>query len=217
MSRTNFVADRSMGVSTLLLLSLLSMSTFYGCAAQKPQLRASQYRFSYEEKAYRIRSIISDDHAQSYNELIGKDFLAADFDQDRIIDCILLGEAKLSEVQKIYEYGLDRVTQENKLQVRNPAISSYLHEDNSFQIEMRSFRPTDGRPFNEFRIIDKRQVVSPLIVILVDRNADGTLDEVLKGETSLENAQSHYAEVIAEGMLKGELVKVKGAILVKEK
>jgi hypothetical protein len=206
-----------MGMSSFFLLFLLSISTFYGCATQKPQLRASQYRFSYNEEAYRIRSIISDDRSQSYNELVGKDFLAADFDQDRIIDCIMLGEAKLSEVQKIYEYGLDRVTQENKLQVRNPAISRYLHEDNSFQIEMRSFRPTDGRPFNEFRIIDKRQMVAPQPIILVDRNADGTLDEVLKGETSLENAQSHYAEVIEEGLLKGELVKVNGSILVKEK
>ncbi len=206
-----------MRVSTLLLLSLLSTLPHCGCATQKPLLRASQYRFNYNEEAYRIRSISSQDRSESYNELIGKDFLAADFDQDRIIDCIVLGEAKLSEVQKIYEYGLDRVTQENKLQVRNPDISRYLHENNGLQIEMRSFRPADARPFNEFRIIDKRQMVSPQAVVLVDRNADGTLDEILKGEMSLESAQTHYTEVIETGLLKGELVRANGTVLVKEK
>ena len=188
-----------------------------GCATRKPQLRASQYRFTYQDEYYRIRSISSQDASESYNELIGDDFLAADFDQDRIIDSILLGEANLSEVQKIYEYGLDRVTQENKLQVRNPGISRYVHEDNGVQIELRSFRPADGLPFNEFRIVDKRQIVSAQAVILVDRNADGSLDEILKGTMSLEDAQSHYSQVIATGLRKGELVRVNNTVLVKEK
>ena len=217
MEKINFIIDHLKMVSIFFGAILLSIFLFYGCAPQKPQLRVSQYRFNFEDDTYRIRSISSTDKSQSYNEIIGEKFVAADYDQDRIIDCILLGEASLNEVQKIYEYGLNEVSKEKKLQVRNPDIDRYLLEQNDIQLEIRSFRPTNAQPFNEFRIADNRPLVRPEIIIVVDHNADGNLDEVLKGSISLDKAQSQYAEAIAAGLQKGELIKVNGKILVKEK
>jgi hypothetical protein len=187
------------------------------CAHQKPQFNVSQYRFNFESQTYRIRSISSNDKSESYNELIGEKFVATDYDQDRIIDSILLGEVSLGEAQQIYDYGLNEVSKEKKLQVRNPSIDRYLHEKNDFQLEIRSFRPINAQPFNEFKITDNRPLVRPETIIIVDQNADGILDEVLKGSVSLEKAQSQYAEAIAAGLQKGELIKENGTILVKEK
>lgn len=217
MEKMNFIIDKFRKVPTLFSGIFLSIFLFYGCAPQKPQLRVSQYRFTFEDDSYRIRSISSTDKSQSYNEIIGEKFVAADYDQDGIIDCILLGEVDLNEAQKIYEYGLNEVTKEKKLQVRNPSINRYVHDTNDFQLEIRTFRPTNAQPFNEFKITDTRPLVRPEIIILVDQNADGTLDEVLKGKVSMGQVQSRYAEAIAAGLQKGELIKVNGTILVKEK
>ena len=217
MRKTKSIICQLQMISPVFLGLLLSIFMFYGCATQMPQLSVSQYRFNFNDETYRIRSISSEDKTESYNELIGENFMAADFDQDRIIDCILLGEVSLNEAQKIYEYGLDEVTKENKLQVRIPTINRYVHESNDFQIEIRSFRPTNAQPFNQFKITDNRPVVHPEIIIIVDQNADGTLDEVLKGEVTLEKVQSQYAEVIEAGLQKRELIKVNNTILVKEK
>ncbi len=217
MGKANFIINQLKRVSTFFLGFLLIIFMLYGCATQKPQLSTSQYRFNFKDETYRIRSISSEDRTESYNELIGENFMAADFDQDRIIDCILLGEVSLNEAQRIYEYGLDMVTKEDKLQERLPTINRYVYENYDFHLEIRSFQSTNARPFNEFKIIDKRPVVSPQIIVIVDQNADGTLDEVLKGKVTLEKVQSQYEEAIAAGLEKGELIKVNNTILVKEK
>jgi hypothetical protein len=217
METTNFIINRLKRVPAFFWGFFLCIVTLYGCASQKPQLNVSQYRFNYNDQAYRIRSISLEDKKESYNEIIGQNFLAIDFDQDRVIDRILLGEVSLNEAQKIYEYGLDEVTRENKLYVRVSSNHRYVHENPDFHLEIRSFRPTNAHPFNEFKIVDSRQMVSPQTIVIVDKNADGTLDEVLKGTVALEEAQCRYTEAIEAGLRKGELAKVNGMILVKEK
>lgn len=217
MEKTNFIIDPVKRISIFFGGLLLIVFMLYGCAAHKPQVRVSQYRFNLEDNTYRIRSISSKDKAESYNELIGVKFMAVDYDQDGIIDCILLGEASLDEAQKIYEYGINGVAKENKLQVLNPGINRYIQEKNDFQIEIRSFRPVNAQPFNEFKITDNRPIVRPEVIILVDQNADGILDEVLKGSVALEEYQPQYDEMISSGLQKGDLIKVNGTILVKEK
>lgn len=210
--------NRVKRVFSFFLGSLLSIFMLYGCASQKPQLNASMYRFTYDNaEAYRIRSISSEDTSASYNELIGQNVLAVDFDQDRILDYIVLGEMSLSEAQKVYEHGISNLAKENKLRVRTPDIFRYIHASNGLQIEIISFRPANAPPFNEFKIIDKRPVVCPEPIIVLDKNADGTLDETLKGPAAPQDVQSQYLEAIGAGLLKNTLVKVDGAILVREK
>jgi len=193
---------------------LLGIIAHCGCAGPKDHFRVSQYRFDVDDEIYRIRSIATPDNGESYNEIIGRDFMAADFDQDGIVDRILLGQASLSEAQRVYEHGLKRVTAENRLQVRNPRVNRYVHENNDFLVEISSFRPSNARPFNEFKITDQRPLVHPLVIVILDHDADGTLDEVLKGAEVPENAQSQYAKAIETGLSKRELVKVDNLILV---
>lgn len=214
MEKTNFIVDSlKAALFTKLLLTIFALC---GCAGQKPQLQAAQYRFVYDEATYRIRSISAKDKTAAYNELVGANFLAVDFDQDRLIDRIQLGETSLSDAQKIYEYGLERLNRENRLQLRLPEVQGYVHESCDFHLEMISFRPVNAQPFNEFKIIDKRQLAAPELIVMVDQNADGKLDEVLKGTATPEEIQPQYDAVIAAGLQKGELIKVNSTILVKE-
>lgn len=217
MGKMNLEADQSKKVSALQVAFVVAVVMLSGCAHQKPQLNATQYRFTINDEAYRIRSISTADKVEAYNELIAGNFVAVDFDQDRVIDRILIGDVSLAEAQKIYDFGLERVTRENKLIVRVPSDQRYVYENCGLHLEIRSFRPADTAPFNEFRIVDQRQVVSPPIVVIVDHHADGILDAVLKGSADLEKAQSQYAEVIAAGLQKGKLTKINGTILVTEK
>lgn len=215
MRKTNFIVTHLK--SAIFAGALLSIFALGGCASQKSQIRASQYRFNYDGEAYRLRSISSENTTEFYNELVGTNFVAVDFDQDRTLDRILLGEVSLAEAQKIYEHGLEELAKENKLEVRVPRVSRYVHEKNDFQIEIRSFRPANAQPFNEFVVTDKRPVACPETTIIIDHHADGTLDETLKGSATPAEFQSQYAKALEAGLQKGELIKVNQAILVKEK
>ena len=195
---------------------LLSAFVLHGCAPQQPRLNASQYRFKYHDQAYRIRSISPETKAGAYNELIGEDLVAADFDQDQILDRIVLGDVNLSAAQKIYEYGLAKLRQENKLQVQAVSVKRYMHEGCDFTLEMTSFRPAAAPPFNELRMMDKRQPSEAQAIVLIDHDADGRLDAILKGTVNLEQAQAQYAEIIATGLRAGRLIRSEHAILVKE-
>jgi hypothetical protein len=201
MGKCNWVHNRPKRVSFFSVVFSLMVPLLYGCAGQRPQLSASQYRFTFNDATYRIRSITSGDRTESYNELIGQEFMAADFDRDRVIDCILLGEVSLSRAQEVYEYGLN----------------GYVYESNEFHFEIKSFRPASTPPFNEFKITSKRQLVSPQVIVAVDQNADGMLDEVSKGSVALEEVQPKYAEAIESGLQRLELVRVDHAVLVREK
>ena len=215
MKKGNFIYGPLM--SLMFRTLLLGVFILCGCAARKPNVHVSQYRFIFNDEAYRLRSISSKDKMESYNELVGANFLAVDFDQDRVIDRILLGDASLSDAQKIYEYGLNRLIQENRLQLRRPNVQRYVYESCDSHLEIISFRPANAPPFNEFKIMDKRQMVSPQIIVMIDQNADGVLDEALKGEATPAEAQAQYAEAIEAGLQKGVLIKVSSMILVKEK
>ncbi len=214
---SQYAGNRAGRVCTI-LAGLLWCGLFaFGCAQQKPPSRFTQYRFEVQGESYRLRSLHLEDHSASYNELVGADVVAVDFDQDRVIDRIMLGEMSLSRAQEIYTYGLDLLARKNRLAVRTPNLQRYLHESNGHHIEIRSFRPANVPPFNEFIIANNRPLVCPELIILMDQNADGTLEEVLQGEISLAEAQARYTAALRAGLQKGQLIEANGTILVKEK
>lgn len=216
MGYPNFIAGHRAGRSRLFTGIVLSILLLCSCAQEELRVKASQYRFNLNTETYRLRSITSEDESKFYNELIGPNFMAVDFDQDRILDCILLGEASLDEAQAVYEHGLNELSKENKLQLRMPTAKRYLQESDDLRLEIISFQRTNGQPFNEFKMTGTRQMVSPLVNVFVDRNADGTLDEVLKGAIALEKAQAQYTQMIETGLQQQALIRANGMILVKE-
>jgi len=189
---------------------------FYDCATTVPPPSVAQYQFTFNNEMYRIRSIFTVENNERYNELIGKTFLAIDFDQDRIIDRISVGTASLAEAQKVYDYGLDMLTKENRLKEVNPANHKYTEEYPEYFLEIKSFYPASTKPFNQFKIISKKQLVNPETIVAIDYDADGTLEEVLKGTTTLAKLQIQYSNLINSGLQKNGLIKVNNTIQVKK-
>jgi len=78
------------------------------------------------DQKFRIRSVNCEIEGDCYNELIGEAFLAVDYNQDRIIDRILMGEADLHLAQSIYEHGLTMLAQENRLEVHTARVTRFI-------------------------------------------------------------------------------------------
>ena len=208
--------SRLQGQWTVFMVFLLGVLLLAGCAGVKPNPSASKFEFTYQNQPYQIRSVFSDGNGESYNELVGENLLAVDFNQDRVIDRILKGEATLADAQTAYEFGLEKVGEENKLKEKQSSEKHFTYESSGFQYEISSFRPANASPFNEFKIIDKRQVLPSLSAIVVDQGADGTLDEVLKGDVLPGDMQSRYSEAVEAGLKKNAMVREDGAVLVKK-
>jgi hypothetical protein len=187
------------------------------CAGSGPKTNASMVKFTYEGENFRIRSLYSSDRTECQNELIGSGYLAVDYDQDGVIDGILLGKADLAEAQRAYEYGLSDMAKRSRLMVVGSREAQYVLEQGDFRFEIKSLRPFGLQPFNEFLIFDKRQTISPGTTITVDKNADGILDDVMKGAKTVEKFQSQYAQAVETGLREGKLARINGTILVREK
>ncbi|MBN2009027.1 hypothetical protein JW960_06760 [candidate division KSB1 bacterium] len=206
----------NMYISRNICICSLGLLILVGCSHQKPMLTVTQYSFNYKDQPFRIRSITSTEKSKSMNELIGDSVMAADYDQDRIIDRILYGKFSLDETQQIYNHGLNSVSEHNLLVVRNPTIDHYVARDDKQQYEIRTFRPTDGKIFNQFKITDARPVI-PVISIFLDQEADGNLDKTIQGSMPIADAQRQYTKAIESGLQNGQLVKLNGTIQVATK
>lgn len=186
-----------------------------GCASNKTEELVSEYyRFSYEDEAYRVRTVYQDSDGKTYNELLGPSFKAKDLDQDGVIDDIEIGDSKISDVQMIYEVGLEQLNNENRLKSKERLLSQYVFESSSHTFLLISFKTINDEFFNEFKILNKNALITDS-VILKDIDADGELDEVLRGNISIKKAQKQYERVIRKGFEDEELVKVDSMIVVK--
>jgi hypothetical protein len=216
MKASTFSKNRFKKVLVLIVGIILLIFLFSDCASQKPARSVSQYNYDWDNEAYRIRSVVDNFKGESWNELIGENFTAIDMDQNQTIDRITSGDISLADAQTIYEIGLKQLSLENKLKVKLPLDNKYVFQNDDFNYEIKSFLPSQTQPFNEFKIVTKNPV-NPEIVVYIDHQADGVLDEILKGTMPMEKAQEKYSEMIKEGLKKGKLIQVNNTITVKEK
>ena len=204
--------------SSLLPLGLtIVLIMLFGCSSTKSLRVSPFYYFDYNGDNYRIRSISSSDKTQSRNELLGNDFLAVDTDQDGTLDQIVLGKIPLTEAQKVYDYALIKLNNENKLREINPDADKYQYVNTEYTYEIRTFHPANGKPFNQFKVIKNYQIAGQIPIVMLDKNADGKLDTVLKGNIGVEKFQGKYDELLKRGLQKKEFIMVDNRILFNEK
>jgi len=196
-------------------VGMLFSLALFSCAAHQPEFTISQYRFSLNDQIYRIRSISFVNKSDSYNEVIGETFMALDYDQDGVLDVLVMGEISLQEAQAIYQQGIRDVMRENKLLVKNRDIRVYAMEKNRIKYEIITFGPADASAFNEFKVTDNRPIIKPEQLILIDHNADGILDDVIQGTAALEKYQWIYKQMIETGLQEGTLIEENGTFLVR--
>ncbi len=188
----------------------------FNCSSSNQELRVSGFRFSFEGQNYYIRSIYCPDNTRSCNHIIGKDFEAVDINQDRVVDKIVKGDVTITEAQIIYDYSLDLLEKENKLSVINSDMEKFQYriEKPYLIYEITSFQPEVGDPFNQFKVVQK-QGMSNSVSLFNDMEADGSLDEKLKGSFSIVDAQEQYQETIEEGIRANRVERANELIWVK--
>jgi hypothetical protein len=214
MDKKKSIRIRFHGHAALWAMCLAGILLLDRCAGVKPKSTESLFKYQYKDETYQIRSVFSGDNGDSYNELWGDRLVAIDLNQDGVIDNVLFGEAPLSVVQDIYAFGIQKVGQNNKLKTRLSSNDHFRFERFGFTYEISSYRPVSSKPFNEFKVIDTRLASPKIMAILLDRGADGTLDEIIKGDVPFGQGQARYTEAIEKGLKSNALVKIDGTVQV---
>ena len=190
-----------------------------GCTIKyaKDKTRATQFKFNFEDKDYRIRCIFSDCDSLRRNELIAEDFLAVDLDQDRIIDQVVMGQTSLAIAQYVYTAGLKELELRGNLKVVDYKFPVFKHHGNSTIYEIKTFLPADAHPFNQFKLIRSYGALFPDITVILDRNADGILDEILEGTGNNQEFQGSYTSILETGVKTSKIILEQNIYLVKSK
>lgn len=185
------------------------------CSSSNQDLRVSGFRFSFEGSDYYIRSIYCPDNIKSCNHLIGRDFEAVDINQDRMIDKIIRGDATIGKSQRIYDFSLKLLEEENKLSEINKTSDKFKYkiEKLNLSFEITSFQPELGDPFNQFKVVQKQRKDN--ISLFNDQKANGILDQILRGSFSIIDAQKQYEEIIKEGVKANRIIILDDLIRVK--
>jgi len=190
-----------------------------GCTIKyaKDEARATQFKFNFEDKDYRIRCIFSENDSLRRNELIAEDFLAVDLDQDRIIDRVVMGQANLAIAQYVYTAGLRELELRGNLKVVDSKFPVFTHHGNSTIYEIKTFLPPNAHPFNQFKLTRSYGALFPEIAIFLDLNADGTLDEILEGTGTIQEFQASYISILETGVKTLKIIREHNTYLVKSK
>ena len=175
---------------------------FLSCSTS--EMKVSEFEFQYNNKTYIIRSAYCPGNPESCNQIIGEDLIAVDQNQDRIIDKIIKGNISYFEAQKIYDHCLNYLEKQNKLNTVNSKTKTFTWKTGEFTYEIKTLHNLEELPLNEFSIIDPTQ---NRISVFMDRNADGILDEILRGEIELNEAQKTYKKIISLGLIEKTIVK----------
>lgn len=187
----------------------------WNCAHKPSGPEVALYAFEYQGERYRIRSLYAP-QGESFNELIGPGFLARDLDQNGTLDQVVLGNFSLSEAQKIYAHALDELRTQNRLKKIESEERIYRYQNSKFAYEIKTEAPLEGNSTNLFKVFEMGHVSQSEVAMAKDTNADGILDEIVKGEMVVEDLQAMYAKCISKGLEEGKLVKDHGFIIVKK-
>ncbi|MBK8944650.1 MAG: hypothetical protein IPM32_05180 [Ignavibacteriae bacterium] len=185
-----------------------------GCASSS-EMRVSEFKFNYSGQNYVLRSAYCPNNPKSCNQIIGSNFIAADLNQDRIIDEVINGEISISTAQNIYDYCLDALEKQGKVNQIDLGNTTFSFIENNTIYEIKSFSSIKSAHFNQFSIKEKFKIIEYKISVFVDNNADGNLDETLKGNITISEAQEKYKTIIEKGLKMNKLSKINGFILSK--
>lgn len=206
-SRINSNPVKSILVITFLTLLLTS------CGFNRLQI--AEFDFVYNGTSYTVRSAYCPNNPKSCNHLIGDDFVAVDMNQDRIMDKVSKGNIELSRAQLIYDYCLNQLELMGKINEVGKKSIEYVLIESDYTFKIKSLS-NGAKPFNQFTIEQLKSVLNESVIsIFNDDNADGTLNEFLKGGILLDDAQKMYSRTIEKGLVQEKLYKVNNNIFVK--
>ncbi|MDZ7338455.1 MAG: hypothetical protein ONB30_07945 [candidate division KSB1 bacterium] len=207
-------------VSTLrraggLLMFLLAGAEAWHCAPPPRGPEVALVAFESGGQRYRLRSVYSPRGGESFNELIGPQCVVRDNDQDGVLDALVLGECSLAEAQRVYEEALSTLAAQNRLRHVQPVGRVYRRDTGQFSYQLKTLQAEAGRYVNEFVVTRSGSTFSPSLAVAVDEDADGFLDNLVKGTLPLSEVQRMYQQCIELGFRQQRLMRMEGKVLVK--
>ena len=187
-----------------ILKTVVLVLVVWGCAGTRTQPARTTFPFSYENDPYEIVGLVAPT-GDGCNFLIRREdgrvvLSAKDCDQNGTLDTLLTGAYSLEEANAIYAAGIAMAREDGRYQEHAIARSHVVTRPGaSYTIQTYVLGP--GRMFNKF-IIDRARVDD---VVLLDRDADGTLDAFERGEGNLADYQHAYRMVLDDGVRAGRI------------
>lgn len=185
-------------VSMLVVVLVLA-----GCATTREVPTRHVYRFERGGEHYEIVSM-SRVTGEGANYLVSREegtirMSARDDDQDGVLDAMVTGEMHLKEANAIYTYGVSQARQAGQMTFHLTS-RVYTTERAGRHYMIKTYLMPDSSAYNRFFVQGENGAYA---VVVVDRDADGTLDVVERGDGKLEVLQQAYEAVLDDGMQAG--------------
>ncbi|MFC1569679.1 hypothetical protein ACFL4L_05555 [bacterium] len=195
----------------LMILFVLSFS----CVKRGNIVEVGGYSFSYQGKEYRIQSV-TPTVSEGYNILIRREddklvLKAIDKEQDGFLDEVMVGNLAVEDADRIYQEGISEGERRGYIKKRTFA-REYRFKDDLRTYVLATYVLAMGDIYNKLIIADHTLFNAQVIVI--DKDADGRLDDVEEGIETLGEYQKSYEYVIEMGKRVNRIRKVNGKIIV---
>lgn len=194
-----------------LLLSVM----IFSCVKRGNIVEIGGYAFHYEGQEYRIQSV-TPTLSEGYNVLSRREdeklvFKAIDKEQDGVLDEVMVGNLMLDEADAIYKEGLAEGERRGYIKMRTFA-REYIYKDDLRNYMLATYVLAMGDIYNKLTIVDRS--VFKTRVVVIDRDADGILDEVEEGSETLGTYQKMYILVLDMGSRVNKIHKINGKFVV---
>ena len=184
-----------------------------GCGSVRPKIEIGGYEFVYQGVIYRIESV-APNFAEGYNILLLKDedrivLKAIDREQDGVLDKVDIGDLTLEAARDIYLEGLAAGERLGKIKKKTIKRDFRTAMDRS-DITLVTYILALGEIYNKLIVMDYQYNES----VIIDRDADGIIDKIEKGDDSKANYQRLYNRVLNQGQKVGKIERIEGRYIV---
>jgi hypothetical protein len=185
------------------------------CMRNGPKVEIGGYAFSYGGKEYRIESV-TPNYSEGYNILIQREddrlqLKGIDKEQDGELDDLLVGTVSLEEAKTIYREGILEGERRGYLRKRN-FNREYKYSDAIYDYALDTYILATGETYNRLTLSHKHAFQD--VAVLIDNEADGTIDRIDKGLESLVVYQKLYDDLVQKGIKAGRVVHSNNRFLV---
>jgi hypothetical protein len=187
----------------LLLMLVLVLSI--GCTTTRTEQSRSAFAFDHAGGHYQIIGVDVPLEG-GYNFLVQREgeallLHAKDHDQDGILDTLLVGDVTLDQANEIYADGIMQAEAEGKFRVQQTP-RRYQIACAVGTCAVVTFQRNASGSANKFIYV---QAASQNHFVFLDLDADGVLDEVERGEGTLDESQPLYDWLLQKGLRDGRI------------
>lgn len=195
-------------------LSFINLLFAFGCSSSDYDFsegKAKGFIFNYRGDDFRLECVSYEDK-DGYNILSRREpgiiyLLGIDKDQDGELDDLIAGRISFDQANEIYHAG---IAYGRRIGLVKPKFleREYIASDKINEYVIQTYILALGQTYNKFLI--KPKVPFQKTFIIVDLEANGTLDRIEKGIGNVADFQESYNEILSKGMEEGRIAEVDG-------